>query len=262
MTSRAKSKIRLYVKNEERKRARELGEGILEKEFRKFGHAMAKALKDTAVSADVFKSVGVTNAEDLYVVVGYGKVVAKEIVEKFFPGAKPVEEEKKNFMQRIVERATDRAKRTKSIIRVDGLDDMLVRFGKCCAPIPGDPIVGFITRGRGITIHKSDCERAFDVDQGRKIDVEWTVQSTPEGVERTVRLQIVSQDVQGLLRQMSEAFATRSINIENAQIRTTKDRKAICVFDVNVRDTSQLSQIMADLQKIPGIIGVTRVAHT
>lgn len=262
VTPRAKSKIRLYVKNEERKRAGELGSGILEKEFRKVGHNMAKALKDRPEVQEIFKSLGVHTADDLYVLVGYGKVVAKEIVAKFFPDAKPIEEEKKNFMQRIVERATDRAKRTKSIIRVDGLDDMLVRFGKCCAPIPGDPIVGFITRGRGITIHKADCERAFEVDQGRKIDVEWTVTSTPEGVERTVRLQIVSQDVQGLLRQMSEAFATRSINIENAQIRTTKDKKAICLFDVNVKDTSQLSQIMADLQKIPGIIGVTRVTHT
>jgi guanosine-3',5'-bis(diphosphate) 3'-pyrophosphohydrolase len=262
VTPRAKSKIRLYVKNEERKRAGELGRDILEKEFRKFGHNMAKAMKDKPETQAVYKSFGVAAAEDLYVLVGYGKLVAKEVVEKFFPDAKPVEEEKKSFMQRIVERAADRAKRTKSIIRVDGLDYMLVRFGKCCAPIPGDPIVGFITRGRGITIHKADCERAFEVDQGRKIDVEWTVASTPEGVERTVRLQIVSQDVQGLLRQMSEAFSTRGINIENAQIRTTKDKKAICVFDVNVRDTNQLSQIMADLQKIQGIIGVTRVTHT
>ncbi len=262
VTPRAKSKIRLYVKNEERKRAGELGREILEKEFRKFGHNMLKALKDKPETQEIYKSFGVTAAEDLFVLVGYGKLVAKEVVEKFFPGAKPVEEEKKSFMQRIVERATDRAKRTKSIIRVDGMDDMLVRFGKCCNPIPGDPIVGFITRGRGITIHKADCERAFEVDQGRKIDVEWTVTSVPEGVERTVRLQIVSQDVQGLLRQMSEAFSTRGINIENAQIRTTKDKKAICLFDVNVRDTNQLSQIMSDLQKIPGIIGVTRVTHT
>ncbi len=262
VTPRAKSKIRLYVKNEERKRAGELGKEILEKEFRKFGHNMVKAMKDKPETQAIYKSEGVTSAEDLFVLVGYGKLIAKDVVEKFFPGAKPVEEEKKSFMQRIVERATDRAKRTKSIIRVDGLDDMLVRFGKCCNPIPGDPIVGFITRGRGITIHKADCERAFEVDQGRKIDVAWTVTSAPEGVERTVRLQIVSQDVQGLLRQMSEAFSTRGINIENAQIRTTKDKKAICLFDVNVRDTSQLSQIMADLQKIQGIIGVTRVTHT
>ena len=262
VTPRAKSKIRLYVKNEERKRAGELGKDILEKEFRKFGHNMAKAMKDRPETQEIYKSVGVTAPEDLFVLVGYGKVVAKEIVGKFFPDAKPVEEEKKNFMQRIVERATDRAKRTKSIIRVDGLDDMLVRFGKCCAPIPGDSIVGFITRGRGITIHKADCERAFEVDQGRKIDVEWTVTSAPEGVERTVRLQIVSQDVPGLLKHMSEAFSTRGINIENAQIRTTKDKKAVCLFDVNVRDTNQLSQVMSDLQKIQGIIGVTRVTHT
>ncbi len=261
VTPRAKSKIRLYVKNEERKRAGELGKEILEKEFRKFGHNMAKAMKDKPETQAIYKAEGVTNAEDLFVLVGYGKLIAKDVVEKFFPGAKPVEEEKKSFMQRIVERATDRAKRTKSIIRVDGMDDMLVRFGKCCNPIPGDPIVGFITRGRGITIHKADCERAFEVDQGRKIDVEWTVTSAPEGVERTVRLQIVSQDMPGLLKHMSEAFSTRGINIENAQIRTTKDKKAVCLFDVNVRDTSQLSQIMADLQKIPGIIGVTRVTH-
>lgn len=261
VTPRAKSKIRLWVKNEERKRAGELGREILEKEFRKFGHNMQKAMKDSPETQGHFKSVGAAGAEELYVLVGYGKLIAKDVVEKFFPGAKPVVEEKKSFMQRIVERATDRAKRTKSIIRVDGMDDMLVRFGKCCNPIPGDPIAGFITRGRGITIHKADCERAFEVDSGRRIDVEWTVQSAPDGVERTVRLRIVSQDVPGLLRLMSEAFALRSINIENAQIRTTKDKKAVCLFDVNVKDTSQLSQIMADLQKIPGIIGVTRVTH-
>lgn len=262
VTPRAKSKIRAYVKNEERKRAAELGKDILEKEFRKFGHNLQKALKDSPETQAIYKTLGLPGAEDLYVHVGYGKMMAKEVVERFFPNSAPVQEEKKSFMQRIVERATDRAKRTKSIIRVDGMEDMLVRFGKCCSPIPGDPIVGFITRGRGITIHKADCERAFEVDSGRRIDVEWTVHTAPEGVERTVRLQVVSQDIPGLLRHMSEAFSTRGINIENAQIRTTKDKKAICLFDVNVRDTAQLSQVMQDLQKISGIIGVTRVSHT
>lgn len=147
------------------------------------------------------------------------------------------------------------------MIRVDGMDDMLVRFGKCCNPIPGDPIVGFITRGRGITIHKADCERAFEVEEERRIDAEWTVSSVPEGVERVVRVRVISHDIPGLLKLMSEAFSARNINIHNAQIRTTKDKKAICIFDVNVRDTNQLSQVMQDLQKINGIIGVTRVAH-
>jgi GTP pyrophosphokinase len=261
VTTRAKSKIRAFVKNEERKRALELGREILEKDFRKFGHNMLKAIKENPASNEIFKSFGASDAEDLFVVVGYGKIVGKDVVERFFPGAKPVEEEQKTFMQKVVHGATERLRRSKSIIRVDGLDDMLVRFGKCCDPIPGDPIVGFITRGRGITIHKADCERAFEVDTDRRIDVEWTVNSTPAGAERTVRLRVISADIPGLLKNMSEAFSTRGINIHNAQIRTTKDKKAVCLFDISVRDTAQLAQVMQDLQKIKGIIGVTRVTH-
>lgn len=261
-TTRAKSKIRWFVKNEQRKRAMELGKEILEKDFRKFGHSLQKSLKPSPELDEKIRGMGVTNLEELFILVGYGKLVGKDVVEKFFPGAKPVEESPAaSFMQKVVQSATSKARKSKSIIRVDGMDDMLVRFGKCCNPIPGDPIVGFITRGRGITIHRADCERAFEVDTDRQIDVEWTVNSTPEGVERVVRVRVVSQDIPGLLKNMSEAFSTRGINIHNAQIRTTKDKKAICIFDVSVRDTSQLSQVMQDLQKIKGIIGVTRVAH-
>lgn len=261
VTTRAKSKIRWFVKNEQRKRAMELGRDILEKDFRKFGHSLQKAMKPSPELDEKIRGVGVTNAEELYILVGYGKLTGKEVVEKFFPGAKPVEPEQASFMQKVVQGAVNKVRKSKSIIRVDGMDDMLVRFGKCCNPIPGDPIVGFITRGRGITIHKADCERAFEVDTDRRIDVEWTVHSVPEGVERIVRVRVVSQDLPGLLKSMSEAFSSRSINIHNAQIRTTKDRKAICVFDVSVRDTDQLSLVMQDLQKLNGVIGVTRVAH-
>jgi guanosine-3',5'-bis(diphosphate) 3'-pyrophosphohydrolase len=261
VTTRAKSKIRWFVKNEQRKRALELGREILEKDFRKFGHNLQKAMKENANLHDHLRSFGASEIDDLYVLVGYGRVVGREIVEKFFPGAEQVEEEQTTFMQKVVQNAADKSRQAKSIIRVDGMDDMLVRFGKCCNPIPGDPIAGFITRGRGITIHKADCERAFEVDTDRRIDVEWTVNSAPAGVERVVRVRVISQDIPGLLKSMSEAFSTRGINIHNAQIRTTKDRKAICIFDVSVRDTSQLSQVMQDLQKINGIIGVTRVTH-
>jgi GTP diphosphokinase / guanosine-3',5'-bis(diphosphate) 3'-diphosphatase len=264
VTTRAKSKIRWFVKNEQRKRALELGREMLEKDFRKFGHSLQRAFKESPELHERLRAVGANDIEDLCVLVGYGKLVGKDVVEKFFPGAQPVEEEKNavsTFMQKVVQNATNKARRSKSIIRVDGLEDMLIRFGKCCNPIPGDPIAGFITRGRGITIHKADCERAFEVDTDRRIDVEWTVNSTPEGVERIVRVRVISHDLPGLLKSMSEAFSARGINIHNAQIRTTKDKKAICIFDVSVRDTSQLSQVMQDLQKITGIIGVTRVAH-
>jgi guanosine-3',5'-bis(diphosphate) 3'-pyrophosphohydrolase len=262
VTPRAKNKIRWFVKNEQRKRALELGKDILEKDFRKFGHSLSKALKDSPEVREHFKAFGANDADDLYVAVGYGKYTGKDVAERFFPNTKPVEEDKKpSFLQKVFANAATKSRKSKSIIKVDGLEDMLIRFGKCCNPIPGDPIAGFITRGRGITIHKTDCERAFEVDAERRIDVEWTVDSVPDGLERVVRLRVISHDVPGLLKHMSEAFTVRGINIHNAQIRTTKDKKAICVFDVSVRDTSQLAQVMQDLTKINGIIGVTRVTH-
>lgn len=261
VTTRAKSKIRWFVKNEQRKRALELGKDILEKEFRKFGHSLQRAFKEAVDLSDKLRKLGANDTDDLFVLVGYGKLVGKEVVETFFPGSKPVEEEQASFMQKVVQNAANKSRRAKSIIRVDGLEDMLVRFGKCCNPIPGDSISGFITRGRGITIHRSDCERAFEVDSPRRIDVEWTVSSAPEGVERNVRVRVISHDIPGLLKLMTEVFSARGVNILNAQIRTTKDKKAVCVFDVSVRDTEQLSLVMQDLQKINGIIGVTRVAH-
>jgi GTP diphosphokinase / guanosine-3',5'-bis(diphosphate) 3'-diphosphatase len=263
VTNRAKARIRQFVKLEERKRSIEIGKELLEKEFRKFGQPMQVLSKMTAETLAKLKSVGANDIEDLHAHIGFGKLICKDIVLLLSPDAKPVTgDAKPTFLERVFQNAAKKNKKATSIIRVDGMDDMLVRFGRCCNPIPGDPIVGFISRGRGITIHKVDCERAFEVDSDRRIDVEWTVNSVPDGVERTVRVRVISHDVPGLLRSMSEAFSIRGINIHNAQIRTTKDKKAVCMFDISVKDTSQLSTVMQDLKKIEGIIGVERVSHT
>ncbi len=259
VTTRAKSKIRAYVKNQERQRALEVGRDLLEKEFRKHGLGMKKYLDQ---SEQKFKELGVNVADDLFVLVGYGRVTAKDVVLKFVPNSVAVEKENPSFIQKVFQNALNKKKKSQSIIKVDGMEDVLVRFGKCCDPIPGDPVVGFISRGRGITIHKVDCERGFEVDQARRIEVEWSVNSTPNGSERIVRIRVVSQDLPGLLKNMTETFAIRGMNIHNAQIRTTKDKKAICVFDVAVKDTNELSQVIQDLQKIKGIMGVTRVVNT
>lgn len=261
VTNRAKAKIRQYVTNEERKRALEIGKDILEKEFRKFGLAVAKYLKKDPEIDKKIKDLGGNDLDDVYIMVGYGKITPKAVVDMVAPGTKVTEkEEAPTFIQKVFKNALDRKKKSQSIISVSGMDDMLVRFGKCCTPIPGDPIVGFISRGRGITVHKVDCEKAFELDSDRRIDVNWSVQSAPEGNERTVRVRVISADVPGLLKNMSETFSTRGINIHNAQIRTTKDNKAISLFDVQVKDTNQLSLVMQDLSKIKGVIGVTRVA--
>lgn len=261
VTTRAKSKIRWWVTNEERKRALGLGHDLLEKEFAKYRVAKDRYLRPSQELDAVTRKFKVHDLDDLSVQIGYGKLTPLEVLQAFVPDLKLPEaevEQPKTFLQKVFSNVSKRNQKTKSIIKVDGMDDLLVRFARCCNPIPGDPILGFITRGRGITIHRSDCERAFEVDNERRIDVEWTVASAPEGVMRNARLRVVSQDIPGLLKSMTEAFAARSVNILNVQARTTKDRKAVCQFEISVRDTQQLTQLTADLQKISGVIAVDR----
>ncbi len=263
VTNKAKQKIRQYVKEEQRRRSLTLGKDLVEKEFRKFGMAAAKHLKGPEY--DLFlKENGLRDVDELYVKVGYGRLEPRHLVDRVSP--KSVEKEtakteEATFMEKVVKAAAQKTRKSNSLISVDGMDDVLVHFAKCCHPIPGDPVSGFISRGRGITVHRADCPKAFEMDQLRKVDVAWTGAQAKEGQERMVRVRVVSHDVPGLLKSMSEVFSVQGINIESAQIRTTKDKKAICNFEVSVKDATQLNNAIYELQKIKGILGVTRVLH-
>jgi GTP pyrophosphokinase len=262
VTNRAKSKIRAHVKNEQRKKALIFGQDVLEKEFRKVGRSASKILKGDELEKYMHRQ-GISTLEELYVQVGYGRILPKQIVDHFLPDAgKEGDDQEKGFLEKVFESAVSKSKsKSGSAIEVDGMSDLLVRFAKCCNPIPGDPITGFITRGRGVAIHRVDCEKAFEMDQLRRVDVQWASASRDKA-QRVARIRIVSHDIPGLLKSMSDSFAGLGINVHNAQIRTTKDKKAVCIFDVAVTDTRQLSSIISDLQKIKGIIGVTRITRT
>lgn len=263
VTNKAKSKIRAFVKEEQRRRALMIGKDLVEKEFRKFGMAAAKYLKGPHFEAYI-KDHGVADIDELYVTVGYGKLEPRILVERMSPEHIAKEEAKTDdstFMDKVIRAATQKTRKSNSLISVDGMDDVLVHYAKCCNPIPGDPIVGFISRGRGISVHRADCRKAFEFDQLRKVDVNWNAKQASAGQERVVRLRILSQDTPGLLKAMSEVLAQQGINIQSAQIKTTKDKKAICNFEVNVTDAKQLNSAIFELQKIKGIIGVTRVLH-
>lgn len=260
VTSKAKSKIRQFVKEEQRKRSLIFGKDLVEKEFRKFGAAAAKHLHGDAFT-QLLKDFGLHSLDEMFIKVGYGKLEPRNLIERLLPdfNQQPEKTETQSFMDRVVKAAQTKIKKSKSLVSVDGMDDVLVHFAKCCSPIPGDSIVGFISRGRGVTIHRSDCKKAFELDQERKVEVEWTRKQADQGQERNVKLKVLSQDVTGLLKLMSEAFAVHGINIESAQVRTTKDKKAICLFEISVRDSTQLSEAILELQKIRGILGVERV---
>lgn len=262
VTTRAKSKIRAHVKVEQRKRALELGRELLEKTFRKYGMNYQKQLQGAEFDK-YLKDQGCNSMDELMVRVGYGALTPQSVVERFVPKStseKAEVKEETSFLQKAFRAAVNKSKKTASLIKVDGIDDVLVRFARCCAPIPGDSIIGFITLGRGIVIHRADCEKAFEMDQARRIEVEWSGAKSAD-LGRMVRVRVVSHDVPGLLKNMTEVFSSFGVNIHNASARTTKDLKAICIFDVSVRDTDQLSQVMSALMKLKGIIGVTRMTH-
>lgn len=263
VTTKAKSKIRQFVKAEARKRALELGREMMEKVFRKAGFSIQRATEKPEF-LKFARENGCANEEDLWVKVGYGTVTPQAVLTGLqisVPSGKEAPADEPSFLKKAFQAAIGRKKASASLIKVDGMDDVLVRFARCCNPIPGDPIVGFITLGRGIVIHRADCTKAFELEQDRRLDVEWSGSQAPEA-GRTVTVRVLSQDTAGLLKQMTEVFATHGINILNAQARTTKDLKAICTFDVSVKNTQQLSLVMSDLSKLKGVIGVTRITHS
>lgn len=269
VTNRAKSKIRAYVKEEQRIRSVALGKELVEREFRKFGAASSRYIGKGEAWEKLLKDFGLHSEEDVYVRVGYGRLETRHMVERLAPDliqtpakAKEAEGENPSFLQKVFKSAQQKMKKSGSLISVDGMDDVLVYYAKCCNPIPGDPIVGFITRGRGITVHRSDCRKAFEFDQARRLDVAWNTAAAAEGKERVVRIQVFSQDIPGLLKSMSEAFAVQGMNIQNANVRTTRDQKAVATFEATVRNTEQLNQVILELQKIKGILEVRRLTES
>lgn len=267
VTNRAKSKIRAFVKEEQRKRSLILGKELVDREFRKFGAAASRYIGKGEEWATLLKDFGLHNDDEVFVRVGYGKMEPRHIVERLAPelkniDSKPKEEESPSFMQKVLKNAQVKSRKSGSLISVSGMDDVLVYYAKCCNPIPGDGIVGFITRGRGITVHRSDCRKAFEFDQDRRVDVAWTQKSAEGDAERLVKIQVFSQNVQGLLKLMSEVFSAQGMNIQNVNARTTRDQKAIATFEVSVRNTEQLNNVILGLQKIKGVLGVSRVTDS
>src|SRR5262249_4595917 len=257
-TSRAKAKIRHHIRTEQRERGRQLGNDLTERELRKYGVSLTKSIKsgDLDKAAEKMK---IQSGEELLILVGYGKITASQVAEVLVPEDRrkqgPVAEAapSSNPITNLIRKVT-RAKPTG--IKVQGEDDVLVRFAKCCNPLPGDSIVGFITRGRGVTVHTKACQKAFDVDPDRRIDVEW------DGKGKTmwpVQIQVVCADKPGLLANISQAFGEVGVNIPQAHCRATEDHRAVNTFQFSVADLEQLRSVIKNIQKIQGVFSVERL---
>ncbi len=252
-STRARSKIKQWLRTEERARSVMLGRELLEREAKKHRLAVSTLLESEELRK-LGTEHGYSTVDDLLAGLGYGKTAVQTVIARFLP-PQPVEEPK---AEPRPSKSPTRA-RPESGVTVKGVDDVLARFAKCCSPVPGDPIVGFITRGRGITVHTRDCPNvsAGVLDSERTVEVEWDV---AEKMPLPVKIAVfIGRDRPGLLADISTAISSRQVNIIKAEVTVTEDRKGINHFTVEVADLDQLQGVMGAIAAVKDVIGVERV---
>jgi len=255
-TSRAASKIRQWIKTEQREKSIELGKELLEKRLRKYGMSLKKALASREL-AQAMQDLGYQSSSELLAAVGYGKLPPGQLVSRVVPPdlLKP---EAESRATRLEQGGGPAVKKPTSAIRLQGIDDIMVRFAKCCSPLPGDPVTGFITRGRGITVHAADCPSVLQSDPARRVEVEWDLKKK---VPHTAHIRIHSVDQKGVLAAVTNAVSACEANIVSANVQTSPDQKGVIVFAVSVEDVQHLNRVINALLKVKGVQRVERLRH-
>lgn len=255
-TSRAKAKIRQYLRIDEHEQSAAIGRELLEKAAGRAGLSLSRVLDDPAVK-NFAKEASYESAEALLVPIGYGKISPVQIVHLVAPEEKNTE--KKGIADNVtgvIGKFVKKFGKSRDPVRVGGISNMLVSFGRCCNPVVGDPIIGFVTRGRGVSVHVADCPRVIGLDPDRRIDVEW---ASDAEVSRTARIRVVCSNRPGLLAGMTESITEHGANISAASCRTNEDLTATNIFDVDIKNIAMLRKIMKSLERVKGVISVERL---
>jgi GTP diphosphokinase / guanosine-3',5'-bis(diphosphate) 3'-diphosphatase len=255
-TSRARNKIKHLIQAEEKDRAVELGRKLLEKEARRFDLNI-KLLEGEAL-AKVALDFGAQKTEDLYAQVGYGKVPAKQVLDKLVPQQELKEKAPEHPVVTAVKRVL-RPGSTSDRIKVSGADELMVFRARCCNPIRGERIVGYITRGKGVSVHSANCPNVVNLQYApeRRIDVEWDKGS--DSAPYTVRLTMEVEDRRGILADLSARIADINTNITNIEAKTGDQRGRIDMT-VEIQDLKHLEKVIKSLRGVEGVIGVERAA--
>jgi GTP pyrophosphokinase len=248
VTSRAMAKIRNWVKTEEREKSVALGKDLLEKEFKKHHLKFGSTAKSKEMEGVLAES-HVDSLEDLLAAVGYGRVSPKHIVNKFLPEGEVRKEEVGDAAQKKGSSAEPFG------VSLTGIDDVMVKYAKCCDPIPGDEIIGYISRGRGVVVHTAACPHVRDMDPERLVDVHWDVRQKRDYL---VQMRVICNDKKGVLADLSAAIAMLDVNISYAETNTDQSGKATCDFTVNVSDLHQFNRIVDAVKKVRGVVSIQR----
>ena len=259
-SSDTRSKIRSWFKKEKREDNIERGRDLIKEELKHLGYAPRELMSDERMG-ELAAKLNIPSVDDLLARLGYGGIALPGIVQKL------IEIHKKSLKQSTppdvskmlseLKPHTGNAKKSSHGVLVEGESGLLVRLAKCCNPIPGDPITGYITRGRGVSVHRSDCPNVLkDTDYSRMIEVSWDV-----GLDKeyTVELEIVCNDKSGMLTSILAIPSEMKINIRNINASPNRNNKTSTVhLGLDVKNASQVAQIMTKLRRLKDVFSVTR----
>lgn len=263
-TSRARSKIKHFIHAQEKARSVELGRRLFDKEVRRFGIDRA-LLTDEALTraAGDFSTIRVVKVDDLYAAIGYGKITARAVLSKIV-GQEALREKEKESEAAAAAPAARRAtpgSPDDPKIKVSGVDDVMVFRAKCCNPIRGEKIVGYITRGKGVSVHAVTCPNVVNLlfDPERRIDVEWD--TSTDARPYTVRLKINVEDRRGILADITACVADDNTNIREVEANAEEDHRGSIRMTVEISDLRHLERVMKSIRNVPGVLAVERSAR-
>ncbi|MDI6686920.1 MAG: bifunctional (p)ppGpp synthetase/guanosine-3',5'-bis(diphosphate) 3'-pyrophosphohydrolase [Desulfobacterales bacterium] len=249
-TVKARSRIRQWIKTQERERSITLGREICEKAFRKYSLNFNELLKSKEMQKAV-EDFGFKMIDDLIVTVGYGKITPLQIVRKLVPTSQLDKE--KSILTKIIGHV--KKKKPKTGVVVHGIDDILIKFGKCCQPVPGDSITGYITQGYGVTVHRTICVNALKTNPERQIDVEWD-----KDIAETYPVKIIvrSNDRIGLLADIAASISKHGSNIVSAKTETMESGNVEIFFTIYVKNIDQLNALLSEIKKVKFVYDASR----
>jgi guanosine-3',5'-bis(diphosphate) 3'-pyrophosphohydrolase len=257
-TNQARNKIRQWFKKERREENIEKGREMLDREAKRQGYTLSQLVRNEWVEG-IFKKYGFTSLEDLYSALGYGGITTGAVISRLVDEYRKANEQETVPESIVREPKPERPRSTADNgIKVKDIDNVMVRFAKCCNPVPGDPVIGYITRGRGVSVHRADCVNLAEgfVDSNRLIEVSWVGEHK---ASYNAEIQIVARDRQAILADLTNAIADLKINVTAINARTAKNKLAVINMSMDIHDTKQLEKVMKSLRRLPDIVDVYRV---
>ncbi|MFS8500588.1 MAG: bifunctional (p)ppGpp synthetase/guanosine-3',5'-bis(diphosphate) 3'-pyrophosphohydrolase [Caldicoprobacter sp.] len=260
-TTQAKNKIKQWFKKERREENIVRGKEMLEKEAKRQGYVLSQLLKNEWIEP-ILKKYGFHSIDDIYAAIGYGGLTTSQVLVRLINEYKRYQKVTASESEEVIAKQAKEGRpkrRTDNGIHVKGVDNILVRLARCCNPVPGDEIIGFITRGRGVSVHRADCVNVINIvpeERHRLVEVEW---SGEDRASYNAEIQIIARDRHSLLADITSTLANMDIALTAVNARTNRVRQALINLSLEIKNTQQLEKVMRQLKKVPDILDVHRV---